>query len=241
MSALTLTSNSTAVAMSLSLPISANGGTPPYTYSIQAAGAGGLISPTGIYTSPPSIGIDTVIVVDSLLATAQLQISVMNPTLLVCDIIQSELALAQGRVYLWDQKIGKSTDSGLYVVVGVLSAKPFASGRKYDGSGPGLNQITSANFQATLSIDIMSRGPDARDRKEEIILALESNYSQSQQELNSFYIARISSAFQNLSEEDGSAIPYRFNISVMIQYSVKKTKAVSYYNTFPTTGIITDN
>lgn len=89
---------------------------------------------------------------------------------------------------------------------------------------------------ATLDIDIISRGPEARDRKEEIILALNSIYAQSQQEGNSFYIGKLppSARFVNLSNIDGAAIPYRFRISVNLQYAFVKSKAIDYFDTFST-------
>lgn len=225
--------------INLTLPFGATGGTAPYTFSVLGGGIGGTInSSTGLYTSPGITGTDTIKVVDHAGATAQTTITVGNAIELFCDIISNQMSLSQGQVYLWNQKINIPIDSRLYIAVGILSCKPFGNSNTLDTNG---NSILSVNMQAMLSLDILSRGPDARDRKEEIILALQSNYAQSQQELNSFYIGKLSTNFVNLSEIDGAAIPYRFNLSIPIQYFITKTQAIQYYNTFPTSQVVTNS
>jgi hypothetical protein len=142
------------------------------------------------------------------------------------------MGLTPGRVYLWDQKLNIPSDDGLYIAVGVLMVKPFSNNVVNNSNLVGFEEAQSVNVMATLSIDILSRGPSARDRKEEIIMALRSNFATQVQEKQGFYIAGISSAFTNLSEIEGAAIPYRFNISVNIQYFIVKKKQIDYYDTY---------
>lgn len=234
---LSLLQNVTAIGINRSTSFSGTGGVPPYTYSVVPGGAGGSIgSLTGIYTSPLVSGSDTIKVVDSLAAQATANIAILNHVELVCDIIQKEMSLANGQVYLWDQKIDTPQDFRLYAVISILSCKPFGNKAQFNGTV----EVQSTNFQATLSIDIFSRGPEARDRKEEVIMALNSNYARQQMEANSFHIARISSGFVNLSNQDGPAIPYRFNISVNMQYSIGKTKVIPYFDSFQEPSVLTD-
>ena len=249
MSELALTQTLTAIAVNLTSSFLGTGGTPPYTYAVRAGGAGGTInSSSGLYTAPAQVSsdptqlYDTIQVTDSLGAIATAQILVGTPLLLFCEILQSELGLAPGRVYLWDQKILQPTDSCLYIAVSVPSCKPFGNTNTPDGSGSGLNSIQVAHMLATLDIDIISRGPDARDRKEEVVLALNSDYARSQQEANSFFIGKLppGSRFLNLSQVDGAAIPYRYKISVNVQYAVTKTKAVPYFGTFQSVQVATN-
>jgi hypothetical protein len=207
---------------------SATGGTAPYTFSVTPGGVGGTINSSGFYTAPNSTGTDIVVVTDSLSVTASLTILVGNALELFCDVIQNQMGLAQGRVYLWDQKIDMPKDDGLFIPIQVLSCKSFGNQNNYyNGSS-----YQSTNFQALLSIDIMSRGPSARDQKELVIMALNSFYAQSQQQQNGFYIAQLSSGFTNLSVQDGAAILYRFNITVQIMYAVSQVTSVPYYDTF---------
>jgi hypothetical protein len=227
------------VAKGISRSFGATGGTEPYTYSVAAGGAGGTIdSLTGLYTAPNVTGNDVIIATDDLGEVATSLVAIMTPLELFCDILQQEMDLDDGRIYLWDQKINMPIDQDIFIAVGVLNPKPFGNSRVIIPTISGLSEELSVNMHATLSIDIISRGPAARDRKEEVILALNSTYSQSQQEINGFKVFSLSQSFVNLSQEDGAAIPYRFNISCNIQYFVVKSKAIDYYSTFTDTIII---
>lgn len=244
----------TAVAVGLTSSFQASGGTAPYTYSVRANGAGGTIgSSSGIYTAPavvnggsygpPTKIYDVIQAKDNVGAVVIAQILVGNPLLLFCDIIQNQLGLANGRVYLWDQKIFEPTDSGLYVAVSVLSCKPFGNINTFVGSGSSSNSVQFVSMYAQLQIDIISRDSEARDRKEEVILALNSNYALQQQDANSFSIGRLppGGQFVNLSGQDGAAIPYRFNIAVGMQYAFQKTQAVDSYNSFQTPALVSNS
>ncbi len=243
---LTLTANNLAISPGLDSSFVATGGSSPYIYSVMPGGAGGSIgSISGIYSPPSTIGDtpqsyrDTIVVVDDASASTSLSILIGDPLILFCDILQTELGLDNGRVFIWDQKIKSPNDSGLYIAVAVIDCKPFANTNKILDNG---DSEQSVNMMATLQLDLISRGPTARTRKEEVILALNSSYSQSQQEKNSFYIGKLppGSRFVNLSQEDGAAIPYRFTISVAMQYFVKKVKAALYFDDIQDVEIDTD-
>lgn len=227
-----------ALATVLTQPFSPVGGTGPYTFSVVPGGVGGTINGAGLYTSPNALGTDIVKVMDSLGAFSLATVMVGSPLELFCDVLQTELGLADGRVYIWDQKIFSPSDQGLWIAVAVLNPKPFGNSMRISTAGI---MSQSVNMHTQLSVDITSRDKSAVYRKEEVILALKSYYSESQQELNSFRIFPLSSGFVNLSQEDGAAIPYRFNIAVNIQYQVTKTKAVPYYDTFDPVAALTDS
>lgn len=244
---LTISQSLTAVGPNITSSFLADGGTGPYVYSVLMGGAGGTIDVmTGVYTAPPSVPsnpslqFDTIQVMDSAANMATAQILVGNSFTLLLDVIQTYMGLPNDHCYMWDQKIFQPTDSNPYVVLSIMSCKPFGNTNYSDTSGSGLISQQSINMSANVSIDILSRGPAARDRKEEILLALNSNYALSQQYANSFYIAKLSSQFTNLSNIDGAAIPYRYSISVAIQYFFIKTNAVPYYDTFSAVTVTTE-
>lgn len=238
---LSLTPSKIAVAPNVPYPFLALGGTSPYTYSVIAGGAGGSIDSFGVYTAPATTGRDTVKVVDSLGAIATSIVSVLTAIELFCDVLQTEMGLDDGRVYLWDQKINAPTDDDIFIAVAALNPKPFANKNEILPDDTfGMIEVQSVNMKTTLSVDIISRNLEAMNRKEEVIMAATSVYSQNQQSLNSFYIAPITSNFVNLSQIDGAAIPYRFNLSINIQYVVTKRKAVSYYDDFSAAGVTTE-
>ncbi len=217
------------------------GGVEPYAYSVVSGGAGGSIdSVTGVYTAPldlsrdPSKSFDVIEVTDAALELATGRILIGDPLKLFCEIIQTEMGLDEGRVYLWDQKIMQPKDSAIYVAVSILSDRPFASNNRPVAGSGGLTSEQYVNTISTLGVDIMSRGPGARDRRHEILMALGSTYSQQQQEANGFSIGRlpVGSRFVNISQVDGAAIPYRFHIDVNLQYSYRKSSPVAYFDDF---------
>lgn len=250
MSALTLAQSHTAVGPNITVSFGAQGGTTPYVYSVRPNGASGVVnSSTGLYTAPSAVPTavanlyDTVIVTDGAGATATGQVLVGDALLLFCEVIQSELGLQNGRVYLWDQKIGQATDAGLYIAVSVLTCKAFGNTNRHNAVSGGLNSEASVNMAAILQIDIISRDNSARTRKEEVLMALMSDYAQAQQETNSFYIGKLPAGaqFANLSLADGAAIPYRFTISISIQYYATKTKPVNYIGSFSPVAVTTQS
>jgi hypothetical protein len=240
---LSLTQNVFAVAPNVPASFAAIGGTAPYVYSVIAGGSGGTInSSTGWYSAPAFYSsdanrrYDTIQVVDFLGATALAQILVGSVISLFCDILEKEMNLSNGRVYFWDQKINEPTDSNLFIAVSNPISRPYANiNRIINGV-----EFQTCNYFATLDADIISRSADARDRKGEIVLALNSTYSEQQQEINSFQIAKITAPFPCLSIIDGAAIPYRYKISVNILYAEAKSKAIPYFNTFAQPTVYTN-
>ncbi len=221
------------VAQNGRLLLEAIGGVGPYNYSV-IVGAGS-IDASGLYTAPNEPGVAQVQVIDSDAppSVALLNVTINTPLKLFLEIIRAELALQEGQVYLWDQKIKIPNDQGLYVAVGVVSEKYYSNvNRKEDDGAGGLNQVQTANVKSMLSVDLISRGPAARDRKGELVLAFNSDYSRQIQQAHGFYVAKLPDSFVNLSVLDGAAIPYRFRINVNVHYAISKTKAVQFFDTF---------
>lgn len=224
------------------------GGMEPYVYSVLPGGAGGSInSSTGVYTAPiilrssPNQAYDVIQAKDAASSVISSRILIGSPLILLCDIIRNEMNLKEDRVYLWDQKTFQPHDYDPYIAISVPTCKPFGNINSYGGSTGGLLSNQAVNMLAHIDIDILSRGPAARDRKEEVILALNSNYSNSQQYANAFSIGRISTGFLNLSQVDGAAIPYRYKISCQMQYMYVKSKSVDYFDSFSNVSIVTNN
>lgn len=223
------------------MPFGATGGTAPYTYSLSSDPSGGSIDPSsGLYTSGSANCIDTIRVTDSTSAYVETEIAVMYPLGLVCDIIQTSMGLSQGQVYMWDQKVNIPVDSRLYVAVGIQSCKPFGNRPKYQGGSSTSINIQSINMLATVSIDILSRSTLALDLKEQVLMALTSNYAEQQMELNSFFIAGIPTSLVNVSQVDGTAIPFRFQFLCNMQYFSVLPQAIDYYDVFSTPVVTTE-
>ena len=149
----------------------------------------------------------------------------------ICQIIEHELNIP-GQVWIYNNKINIPNDEKLYVIVSFLTEQVIGNNVKYEPTTTGLNEISTVNTLASITIDILSRGTAARDRKAEILMALFSTYSQQIQCANSFQIARNGFNITNVSEAEGAAIPYRYNLTFNATYATSKTKAVDYYDTF---------
>lgn len=243
---LSLNATNLAISPGLKSNFQASGGSEPYIYTVLPNGSGGTInSSSGLYAPPARVNedpeklYDTIVVVDSIADSSSLAILVGDPLLLLCNILQIEMDLPADRVYLWDQKKNEPKDNGIYIIVSEMNPRPLANVNRLNSAGESEQYVV---MNTIVQVDIKSRGPGARMRKEEIILALNSNYSESQQEKNSFQIGRIppGKRFVNLSQIDGMAIPYRYTIDVSIQYAFKKSKAAPYFSSFPTASVLID-
>lgn len=236
-----------AIAQNLSVPFQAAGGTPivsadpvylsGYRYSVQS-GPGYIDQYTGVFTSEGETGIATVRATDANGAFAESQVLIGTPLQLFCDVLQQQLPLAPGRVWLWDQKVNEPTDLGMFIVVRVLNPRCFGNTNAMSSDDIGATQIQSSYMSVQLQVEVKSRSTEALDRLGAVIQALNSIYSQQQQEMNSFKIFPVSKNIVDMSGEDGAAIPYRFVLSVTLQYTESTTtRAAPYFDTFQTASV----
>jgi len=243
-----------AVRAGLTAQFGAAGGVAPYTfacstYQAGVSGAGGTIDPsTGIYTAPSSVRpdphnyYDTITVTDSSMpaVTGTATIFVGYSWQMVLDVLMRGLNLDSGHCYLWDQKIDMPTDAGLIIVIGIPRAKAvasniFPSGAVADGAkGPGWDEVTTySQVNSTLDLHAYSRSAQATYRLPEIFATLQGPYSRTQQSANGFYLSKIPHNAVDMSEIDGSAIPYHFVISCEMIWTHSKTLAPPFYSTVP--------
>lgn len=158
----------------------------------------------------------------------------------ICDLLQSELELADDQVVEYNNKWIVPNDQRMYVVLTIFSCKPFSNYRSEIATTDGMQTQQVTNFQALLQIDAISRSKIALDRKEEILMALNSIAAEQSQLANGYLIGKITTGFVNNSSIDGAAIPYRFTLSLNIQYAVTKTKDIDFYDSF-TKEVHTEN
>lgn len=161
-------------------------------------------------------------------------IVVREPILVISDIIQSELGLVDGAVMLDYEKFNIVPDPGLYVVLSYVSGKAIGNNNYSIPSTSGMTEVQQAAMHHIIQIDVMSFDSSARTRKEEIIMALRSIYSQQQQEENTMQIAQIPGEFLNASSMEDTKILNRFTMSIAVKSIYSKTKAAPYYDTFQT-------
>lgn len=146
------------------------------------------------------------------------------------DILKAEMGLTPNQVWIYSQKRKIPPATGLWVVIEFLTGRPYGSKSQFNSDT--LQEEQSVNMSALFTIDIFSRNTEALDRKEEILMAMGSIYAQQLQEKFSFKIGRVPVTFNNLSQVEGTAILYRFQITFQVSYAVEKKKSADYYDTF---------
>lgn len=149
------------------------------------------------------------------------------------DIIRKEMGLPQNNIWLWsqDKKIpAESTE--LYVVVGCLDFEPISSKSYFVGTDANKKERQVVYGEALLQIDIFSRSTEARTRRAEILMALNSFYSQEVQNKYNFRIFEIPVSFLNNSKLEGGSSTNRFTIRVRAMCTEVKEKGTDYYDTF---------
>jgi hypothetical protein len=226
----------------------ASGGIAPYTFSL-VAGSQGSITSLGVYTAPETPGNyqkstrARILVVDSTPVTPlelTFDVSVLNVLGLLGDSIAEFMGLNNGQIMIYNQKYNIPQDTKPYIALNFVSNKPYASVKKHETISGQFCSVQEISNSAVIDIDIMCRTIEALERKEEILMALKSDYSINQQAFNSFNLSTLPQSFINLTSEEGAAMLYRFKISIALQYTVRRVKQVDYYDQFNEPTILTN-
>jgi hypothetical protein len=250
MSALTLIGTKSAIGLGNTASFLATGGIGPYTYSVNPNGQGGTInSSTGLYASPPwsnynanpGNASDTITVTDSTTPTpltATASILVGPPLILLMDILTKSIPLLPGRCTLYAQKLPQPSDPGLFVSVGIATVKIFANSSKFNPTTETFDNFV--NSMAILDIHAISVDTSALFQKELVLAAMQSPYSIQQQEANAFSIGRIPAggSINDITEIDGPALPYHYQFSIPLFYSVPASFSTAIFNTFQQPEVI---
>lgn len=159
-----------------------------------------------------------------------------EPLKVIADILQTKLGLKAGRVMLYNQKYNIPKDDKIFIMVGEEDNDVYAASTNtmYTPDGNGYEERNDVLVRATAVIDVLSAGPEARERKHEVIMALNSIYSQQMQELNSLRIANLPVGFVNTSDLEASQMLNRFTIKFNILYRKSNKNNVDYYDKFKT-------
>jgi hypothetical protein len=151
----------------------------------------------------------------------------------IADLIAQEMDLESDRVFLYNQDAALSTDTGIYVNVGILGAKPFGTSvTQVSDPVAGLLEIQTVNVQEIYSILIYSQDGTARQRKQEIIFALNGQAAQQAMEKYSFRIGNLPAAFVDVSEVERTYRLNRYSLTFNVLVAYARSRAVDYFNNF---------
>lgn len=141
---------------------------------------------------------------------------------LIAGIILNETGLDADRIVLYNQNYNEPTDDNLFIIVATGQFYPLAVNNKFD---PDTNQeIKTVTGYTVINVELTSRNRQALERKEEILQAIISTYSQQVQEENSIKIMRAGDIL-DLSAVEGASALHRFRVPLSVS-SVKIKRTV---------------
>ncbi len=159
--------------------------------------------------------------------------------LALCDILQNELSLETGRIVLYDQNYKAPNDSGLYIVVGLLSLRVLSSSNSYT-SGPTEDEATdqqAVSAAGTFYIEFTSRNDAALERQGEVIASMNSFYSSQKQESLHIRISRNPQVL-DLSFVEGPSSLHRFRFEVVVFYLLGVEKPITSFKTIQSPEVV---
>jgi len=146
-------------------------------------------------------------------------------------ILIHEIDIDEDRVNIFNERFDIPEYDGLFIVIESKSTKVISNRNIPVPSDSGITETQELTVLNSSAISLMSRNREAEQKKEEVIMALQSIYSQQCQEKYSFRLYR-NPVIENLSGVEGAAMLNRFEISVMSITWHEKTKSADYYDTF---------
>lgn len=158
-----------------------------------------------------------------------------EPIKIIGDILKNCMSLNDNQIWIYNQDFKIPETSGLFVLLQYNSSQNYSSTNEFvpapegtDTAEENISMLTKEDY----TINVISKNDEARQRKEEVILSLNSNYSQNQQGLYQFQIARLSNSFVNVSELEGAGMLNRFAINISLLAHYNKTIDTVFYDDF---------
>ena len=165
------------------------------------------------------------------------------------DILKTEMSLPDNygttkngdeipSIVVGSQNIEFYSTKNLQVVVSNIDSQVMSNTNKNnldsETDPANFEEIQSVVLRETIQIDLISKNNDARSRRWEVLAALQSIYSLSQQEEYQFKIYRSSLSFVNTTSAEGGSQLNRFTLTVPVTTWHEKRKALTeYYENFP--------
>ena len=154
-------------------------------------------------------------------------------------LIERQLSLPAGRVVLYNQQWEIPDDDGILVEISFMGEKPFGQGTHYDTDADvNFLEVNEQVTQEALQITLYSKGPDARNRRHEIVFALQSTEAQQLAEQYSFKLGFLPTSFVDVSETEGSARLNKYAYSFNVLRAHIRRRVINYFDKFtlPPTG-----
>lgn len=156
----------------------------------------------------------------------------MNSTLdVIKQILDNQMTMPIGRVFAYNSNVDLPKDSDLFITLFYSERTPTANNSRMVSTAQGVEEHQTINMAEDVTISLMSRNTSARDRVQDVFLALNSYYSKNLQSQNKLFISSIGQAVDR-SFLEATAMLNRFDIQIRIFRSYEKINTVDYYDTF---------
>lgn len=155
-----------------------------------------------------------------------------DPLKLLRALLVTELDLAADRVFIYNAKWNIPTDDGLFALVSFVREKPYSTAKWHESTDAGLTEVQEIAVQETYSIDLFSRSTDARERRQDVIFALNSDAAQRMCEENSMKLGDIPTTFLDVSEVEASARLNRYRLTFNVLRLQRRERVAPYYDQF---------
>lgn len=160
----------------------------------------------------------------------------------IIGILRQQMQLSANQVWLRQQNKTIPNDENLYIAVGLNSAQTIANITEMvtmidpDTEEPAQYELNQIQQKESIQIDIFSSAKSQNPailRNWEVVAALQSFYSQQQQEANYFKIFRIPQNFVDTSSAEGGSMIQRYTITIVCFTWYRKTTLLGdYYDDF---------
>lgn len=154
---------------------------------------------------------------------------------MIKQILDKEMNMPDGRVFAYNSSVDLPQDKGLFIVLHYTNKTPYSNNIRYVNTSDGVEEHQTSNFIEEVLISLMSVNLDARDRAHEVLMAMNSTYSQTLQELNRLHITTQSDIIDK-SFLEAAARLNRFDVKANVYISYDKIKKIDYYDKFPNTS-----
>lgn len=161
----------------------------------------------------------------------------------LADVIEDYMDLSpdidgNSRVLISDQNFDGPKDSGIYILVIYDGRKIIGITNKYDPATGKERGTVSAMLR--YGIEVVSKGQDATDRHQEILMSLNSQLGQRFAEDNNLAFYRGGEVL-NLSAIEGVASLRRYRIPIIVSSVDYKDTTPAMIDKFTATGIAHEN
>lgn len=160
----------------------------------------------------------------------------MTTTLdIIKDIIDTQLQMPANRVWAYNPDVDLPKDNDLFIILFLKEQKPIANTSKYVSTTTGMVEKQSINIKEEITISLVSRSTQARDKVPDVFMALNSFYSQHKQAQNKLHISILGDAY-DASFLEATSMLNRFDIRIRVLKAYDKINNIDYYDKFPNTS-----